>query len=108
MSSPSFTLAVDTVLVGDRERVLVTVDGEIDVTNAADFVEAVDGTGAPRPLVLDLSTVHFVDSAGLAALDLLLGRGTAVLVLDPESPVRAAATLMGLPCHDTVRAALEL
>jgi anti-anti-sigma factor len=100
MTPAAFTLAVQEP--GAADAPVVAVAGELDVLNAADFVTAVDEVPGRRPLILDLSGTDFVDSAGFAALDELLGRAAAVVVLDPRSPVRAAARLMGLPCHDTV------
>lgn len=102
MTSAAFTLTVHAV---DESRAAVTVTGEIDVTNAADFIRSIDGITARRPLIVDLSGLQYLDSAGFAGLDELLGRGAIVIVLDPHSPVRAAATLLGLPCHDSIDAA---
>ncbi len=99
------TLINGTLRTADATRTTVTATGEIDVTNAADFIRSVEDIPAPRPLIVDLSNLHYLDSAGFAALDQLLGRRAIVIVLDPDSPVRAAAALMGLPCHHSVDAA---
>jgi anti-sigma B factor antagonist len=104
MTQAAFTLAVREPNAPGAAPV-VAVTGEIDVLNAADFRAALDATPGPRPLILDLSGLDFLDSAGFAAVEDLLGRAAAVVVLDPSSPVRTAAGLMGLPCHDTVKAA---
>lgn len=108
MTSPTFALTVETLHVGDTSRaaVTVTVTGDIDVTNAPDFVQAIKEMDAPHPLIVDLSNLHYFDSAGFAALDQLLAHRRVVIVLDPDSPVRTAATLMRLPCHDTINAAV--
>ncbi|MDG4800311.1 STAS domain-containing protein [Micromonospora sp. WMMD980] len=50
-------------------RVLTAV-GEIDMSNAADFGAALDDAVRPDgdPLVVDLTKVEYLDSAGLAVL----------------------------------------
>ncbi len=106
MTPPTFTLTVQRLHLGRAEHTAVTVTGDIDVANAADFVTAVGGIDGRRPLILDLNSLHYLDSAGFAALDRLLADGAVLIVLAPDSPVYAAATLMGLPCHETVTAAV--
>lgn len=44
----------------------LVVTGEIDLSNVESFRRALDGAGAP--LVVDLSGVEYIDSAGIAAL----------------------------------------
>ncbi|MER5884884.1 STAS domain-containing protein [Streptomyces sp. NPDC001941] len=44
----------------------LTVSGEIDMSNAASLADAIDG--APGPLVVDLTDVEYLDSAGLSVL----------------------------------------
>ncbi|MEV0001894.1 STAS domain-containing protein [Micromonospora sp. NPDC050980] len=53
----------------DGSRVL-TVVGEIDMSNAATFGAALDEAVRPdgEPLVVDLTKVEYLDSAGLAVL----------------------------------------
>ncbi|MBF6330430.1 STAS domain-containing protein [Nocardia transvalensis] len=77
----------------------VAVSGEVDVTNAHDFAESVAALPGPRPLVLELSHLGYLDSAGFAALDRLLADDAVVLVLAPGSPIRRAAELVHLPFH---------
>lgn len=95
--------------IADRTPVVVVVEvtGEIDATNAAEFTAAVDAVPGARPLVVDLSGLGYIDSAGFAAVDRLLSRGAVTVVLAPHSPIRAAAKLIELPCHDTIEAALS-
>ncbi|AYG78066.1 hypothetical protein DWB77_00173 [Streptomyces hundungensis] len=45
---------------------LLTAVGEIDMSNAGELAAALTGTAAP--LVLDLSGVEYLDSAGLSVL----------------------------------------
>jgi len=92
--------------VPDGAPTVVVVAGELDVTNVSDFVVATEKVPGERPVVLDLTGVSYVDSAGLATLDRLTGTHTAVVVLPPTSPTYRAAALMDLPCHDTVPEAI--
>lgn len=102
MSTARFSIKV----VTDSAPPVVTVTGELDITNAADFVESTRSVPGPRPLVLDLSDLVYLDSAGLAMLDRLTGTNSAVVVIPPTSPMYRAATLMDLPRHDTVEDAI--
>ncbi|MCM6775047.1 STAS domain-containing protein [Nocardia sp. CDC159] len=87
----------------------VTVTGEVDVTNAHDFAESIAALPGRRPLLLELSRLGYLDSAGFAALDRLLADDAVVLVLAPDSPIRRAAELVDLPFHgDTAAAARTL
>lgn len=80
----------------------VAVTGEIDATNAADFTTAIRNIGDNRAIILDLTELLYLDSAGFAALDQTMSHTTALIVLRPESKLRKAATLMGLPYHDDI------
>jgi anti-anti-sigma factor len=79
---------------------LVEVTGEVDVTAASDFTRAVNDLAGP--VVLELSGLSYVDSAGFAALDQLLSHPAKVAVIGPDSAIRTAANLVGLPYHDSV------
>ena len=91
--------------LGDGPLTVVAAAGEIDATNADDFAESVGALTGPRPVILELSGLQYLDSAGFAALDRLLAQGAVVLVVGPESPVLRAATLMELPFHRDAEAA---
>ena len=58
---------------------LVTVTGELDATNAAQFIAEVGRVAAERATVLDLSGLLYVDSAGFAALHQSLNRPAVIL-----------------------------
>jgi anti-sigma B factor antagonist len=83
----------------------VTVTGEIDVTNVAEFTRSVLEVPGPRPVILELSPIKYLDSAGFAALDRLLEQNAIVLVLAPDSFMYRVAELMCLPIHHDVEAA---
>lgn len=78
---------------------VATVTGEIDVTNAEDFIECIRGMSATRPIVVDLSRIRYLDSAGFAALDRLLAERTVPIVIAPDSGIHKAAVVMELPFH---------
>jgi anti-sigma B factor antagonist len=82
-----------------------TVIGEVDVTNVNEFTEAVLAVPGPRPVILQLSGVKYLDSAAFAALDRLLGQDAIVLVLSPDSFMYRVAELMCLPIHHDVETA---
>jgi anti-anti-sigma factor len=104
------TGAVFTVQVADTSggiASVATVAGEIDVTNTEDFTESINGLSADRPLVLDLSPLRYLDSAGFAALDRLLVERSVAIVISPDSLVHRAAVVMELPFHADTDSALQ-
>jgi len=93
---------------------IVTVRGELDMSNAAAVGAAVsdqivvDTTG----VVLDLSEVDYLDSAGIYTLfgmrENLRARGHALILVVPEgSPVSDALRLAGIKRHTEVALTLE-
>jgi anti-sigma B factor antagonist len=103
---PTFDLEVSAA-VPSGEAMTVTVTGEVDVMNASDFARAVNDVRAPRGLILDLSRVRYLDSAGFAVVYRLLELRAVVVVLTVDSPIYTAATLVGLPYHDSIGSALN-
>lgn len=93
--------------LSERERtVLATVTGEIDMSNAAELQAALtDGTpNSVRGLVLDLSSVDYLDSAGIHLLlrlhsSLHTRQQTLVLVVPADSVVSDTFRLAGLSAH---------
>ncbi len=86
---------------------VATVTGEIDVTNSEGFVESVNALSGDRPVVIDLSSLRYLDSAGFAALDRLLVERSVLIVLAPDSLLHRAAVVMELPCYADADSALE-
>jgi len=81
------------------------VSGRLGTLSAGDLIEALAGsiaTGARR-VVLDLSGVDYLSSAGLLALDAVLGRLHMVdgqlVICGITEPVRIAFELSGLLAH---------
>lgn len=92
------------------DAALVSVTGEVDVTNVSEFTRSVLAASDSRPIILQLSGLRYLDSAGFAAVDRLLADGSVVVVLSPDSLVHKAAELMCLPFHhdtETARALLQ-
>jgi len=90
-------------IAGDDGVVVASLSGEIDLSNAAEITHALIG-GVPNEalgLVIDLSEVSYLDSAGvrmLAELDHRLGwRAQALRVVAPEeSRSRRVLEIAGL------------
>ena len=87
------------------DPVAATITGELDRSNAEDLAAALDAVPGPRPVILDLSQLRFIDSTGFAAVIRMLEQRLIVLVVAPVSFLRKAAIVMGLPMHDHIDAA---
>ena len=88
----------------------VIVTGEVDASNVRQFTQSVRELPGERPVILQLSSVKYLDSAGFAALDRLLAENAIVIVLSPDSFMYRVAELMCLPIHhdaETARRALR-
>ena len=74
-------------------RVIVEVDGEIDISNIASVREMLDPIAASRPhhLVFDLSNLSFIDSSGLA---LFLAVAQQVETVHLRNPSRIAVRII--------------
>ena len=89
----------------DPTAVEVTVTGEVDASNVVDFDRALRELPGERPMILHLSSVKYLDSAGFAALDRLLADQQIVIVLSPQSFMYRVAELMCMPIHHDAKAA---
>ena len=103
----TFDLNLGTVDTAGGVAVTATVTGEIDVTNASDLARSVADVTGPRPLILDLSRLRYLDSAGFAVIYRLLERRAVTIVLAPDSPIHKAATLIGLTFYESVETAIN-
>ena len=79
---------------------MLTVAGEIDLTNADALQDAVDGTSS-RAVVLDLSQVAYLDSSGIRAIDrsrrrLVSEERSLVIVSPPDTPSSWTFRVAGL------------
>jgi anti-anti-sigma factor len=84
-------------------QILVSVGGELDLTNAREFEEHLETLIAPNEssLVLDVRRVAFIDSVALHVLFRLahlLGKERFGLLLEPESAITRTLEIVGV--HD--------
>lgn len=85
------------------DQVVLSVSGELDLTNAGEFEERLETLLAPNEpsLLLDLRRVAFIDSAALHVLFRTaerLGKRRFGLVFEPESAITRTLEVAGL--HD--------
>lgn len=83
----------------------VAVTGEVDASNVREFTRSVHELPGERPIVLQLSSVKYLDSAGFSALDRLLADDEIVIVLAPDSFMYRVAELMCMPIHHDAKSA---
>lgn len=90
------------------------VSGEVDMSNAEDVGASVIGStpSEAQGVVLDLSAVDYLDSAGIYVIygmrASLLARGqTLILVIPPASPVQDSLRLAGAERPGEVAEAVE-
>ena len=77
---------------------IVTVSGELDISNAGALESAVASISAQRPerIIFDLSGLRFMDSAGIAVLIGAAASVEAVQVRHPSPAIRRVLELTGL------------
>jgi anti-anti-sigma factor len=77
---------------------VVSVSGDLDISNAGSLQAAVAAVTAQRPerLIFDLSDLRFMDSAGIAVLIGAAGKVNAVQLRGPSPVVRRVIELTGL------------
>lgn len=83
----------------------VTVTGEVDASNVVEFNRSVRDLPGGRPMILHLSKMKYLDSAGFSTLDRLLADHEVVIVLAPNSFMYRVAELMCMPIHHDAKAA---
>ncbi len=105
MIEAAFTLQLADTPAGSPS--VATVSGEVDVTNAEDFSKSLRALSDNRPVVVDLSPLRYLDSAGFAVLDSLVAERTVSIVIAPESSIHKAAALMELPFYRDTDSALR-
>jgi anti-anti-sigma factor len=77
---------------------VISVSGDLDISNADALEAAVSSVTATPPahLTFDLSTLRFIDSAGIAVLLRASSRVKDVRLRAPSPPVRRVVELTGL------------
>ncbi|HEY6819627.1 MAG TPA: STAS domain-containing protein [Mycobacterium sp.] len=86
----------------------VTVTGEVDASNVLAFARSLEELPGARPVILQLSNIRYLDSAGFSALDRLLADNAILIVLAPDSFMYRVAELMCMPIHHDVEAARQV
>lgn len=85
--------------------VVAALAGELDLTNARELEERLDGAAAAETLlVIDINRVVFLDSAALHVFFKLAGRrgaGGLVLLMEPSAAVSRTLDIVGM--KDAVR-----
>src|SRR5438309_8273211 len=96
---------MDVTVNRNAESATLSVAGEVDLTSAAKLEDAVSelADGSLRRLVIDLSSVSFMDSTGLRVLlkanKLLEGSGGTLVLGEPSEQVRRLLDVSGLNEH---------
>jgi anti-sigma B factor antagonist len=84
----------------DRESDVITfvVAGQLDVSTEAELRDALQEAlkDEPKRIVLDVSSLDFMDSSGLAVLIVAARQVEVVELLNPTSVIRRVITLTGL------------
>ena len=94
--------------------VVLCVEGRLGTTSSGCLIEAISGAieSGERQLLLDLSGVDYVSSAGLLALDAAAGRmhvaGGCLTLCGLAEPVRLAFELSGLLPHFSIEASRDV
>lgn len=98
----------------EGDAVIARLSGEIDLSNAGGIEQAIVVTtpNHAEQILLDLSDVEYMDSAGIHLIyrlrEKLKSRGQAlVLILRAESPAGDALRLAGVMDHLEIRDSLE-
>jgi len=79
----------------DTDRVIVTADGELDASNALEFVDYFDlCITDSTPLVVDLSGLEFFGTAGFSALHLINVRCAGAKLRWAVVPSKAVSRLL--------------
>lgn len=77
---------------------VIAIRGEVDLSNAASLQSEIDEIlgGDSNRVVLDLASLTFIDSSGIAVLVRLLNRVGSVQVRNPTAVVRRIIKVTGL------------
>ena len=92
----------------DNGMTIATIDGEVDISNVDHIADKLTELSNPgRGLIVDLRTISFIDSAGIAllhdvALRLRQRLQQLIIVCAPGSQSRRVLELAGLATHAAV------
>jgi anti-anti-sigma factor len=91
------TLGVDLQVTEDAT--VISLTGDIDLTNASLLEEALAGPVGDRPtcaVIFDMAELQFMDSSALAVLVRLASSGTPVWLRSPSPIIREIISATGL------------
>ena len=94
MASFELTFEVD-----DSGVALVTLAGELDLTNVDDLEEELRAVTEDSPFVLDLNRIVFIDSAALHRLFLIVrerGSRAVAFAIEPTAPIARTLSIVEL------------
>jgi anti-anti-sigma factor len=113
---PVATFELDHVTDVGSGIMLVSLAGELDLTNVDDLEDELESVTDGGPVVLDLNRLVFVDSAALHRFFRIVrgrGAGGVAFVIEPTAPVAGALAIVELgraapvaPTRDEALAAL--
>lgn len=95
-------MALTVTTKAENGKTLVGVDGEVDVSNAAQLREELERAlaGESTAVTIDLSRVPYIDSTGIGVLvgaaHKAKDKGTELVVLRPQSNVARVLGLLGV------------
>lgn len=98
-----FTVAVESL----DGRVVVRVEGDLDLASAAEFENALAAVPDGLKLVLDLSACTFLDSAGIRAIAAAVGRSARVAIVASNPAVLRALELTTLDTMVSMHTTLD-
>jgi anti-sigma B factor antagonist len=87
----------------ETDRVILTLDGELDMATAEQLQHAIEGVDGETMVVLDLDQLQFIDSTGLrsvlSALEHCKERGQAFAVTRGSQQVQRLLGVTGVVKH---------
>lgn len=98
-----FTVAVESL----DGRVVVRVEGDLDLASAAEFEDALADSPDGLKLILDLGACTFLDSAGIRAIAAAVRRPAGVAIVASSPAVLRALELTTLDTMVSIHATLD-
>lgn len=93
MSDDDFAFDIEAA----SDRTVIQLRGEVDLANASELAEALaKAADLGHPVVIDVSHLRFIDSAGFAAIHRLIERARVHLVVPTTARTARAFTVSGL------------
>jgi anti-sigma B factor antagonist len=94
-SETSLTVGRSSDVNGDP---VLTLDGELDISNADSFRQAVETVLSDEPtrLVFDLTTLNFMDSSGIAVMVYAANKVNGIELRHPSTIIRRVVEATGL------------